>query len=90
MCRRLEEQGIRDTEVYAWQGMVVPAATPREVTSKLTTELNRAITNPEVTRKLQEFGLEPISGTADQMAAYIKSETARWHALIKQRNLTLD
>ncbi len=86
----LEEQGIRDTEVYAWQGMAVPAATPREVTAKLTTELNRAITTPEVTRKLQEFGLEPISGTADQMAAYIKSETARWHALIKQRNLTLD
>ena len=86
----LEEQGIRDTEVYAWQGMAVPAATPREVTAKLTTELNRAITTPEVTRKLQEFGLEPIPGTADQMAAYIKSETARWHALIKQRNLTLD
>ena len=85
----LEEQGIRDTEVYAWQGMVVPAATPREVTAKLTTELNRAITTPEVTRKL-EFGLEPIPSTAEQMTAYIKSETARWHVLIKQRNLTLD
>ncbi len=70
--------------------MVVPAATPRDVTSKLTAELNRAIANPEVTRKLQEFGLEPIPGNADQMAAYIKSETARWHALIKQRGLTLD
>jgi tripartite-type tricarboxylate transporter receptor subunit TctC len=70
--------------------MAVPAATPREVAAKLSTELNRAITTPEVTRKLQEFGLEPISGTAEQMAAYIKSETARWHALIKQRNLTLD
>jgi tripartite-type tricarboxylate transporter receptor subunit TctC len=86
----LDEQGIRDTEVYAWQGMAVPAATPREVTAKLSSELNRAITTPEVTHKLQEFGLEPISGTADQMAAYIRSETARWHALIKQRNLTLD
>ncbi|HKO67631.1 MAG TPA: tripartite tricarboxylate transporter substrate binding protein [Burkholderiaceae bacterium] len=86
----LEEQGIRDTEVYAWQGMAVPAATPREVIVKLSRELNRAITTPEVTHKLQEFGLEPISGTAEQMAAYIKSETARWHALIKQRNLTLD
>lgn len=86
----LEEQGIRDTEVYAWQGMAVPAATPRDVTVKLSSELNRAINTPEVTRKLQEFGLEPISGTAEQMAAYIKSETARWHALIKQRNLTLD
>ena len=86
----LEEQGIRDTEVYAWQGMAVPAATPRDVAAKLASELNRAITTPEVIRTLQEFGLEPIPGTGEQMAAYIKSETARWHALIKQRNLTLD
>ena len=86
----LEEHGIRDTEVYAWQGMVVPAATPRDMCAKLTAELMRAISTPEVTRKLQEFGLEPIPGNAEQMAAYIKSETARWHALIKQRNLTLD
>ncbi len=68
----------------------MPAATPRDVTAKLASELNRAIATPEVTRKLQEFGLEPLPSTADQMAAYIKSETARWHALIKQRNLTLD
>jgi tripartite-type tricarboxylate transporter receptor subunit TctC len=86
----LEEQGIRDTEVYAWQGMAVPTATPRDVTAKLASELNRAITTPEIIRKLQEFGLEPMPSSADQMAAYIKSETARWHALIKQRNLTLD
>ncbi|MDQ3215849.1 MAG: tripartite tricarboxylate transporter substrate binding protein [Pseudomonadota bacterium] len=86
----LEEQGIRDTEVYAWQGMVVPAATPRDISARLATELNRAIATSDVTRKLQEFGLEPIAGTSEHMAAYIKSETARWHALIKQRNLTLD
>ncbi|MGH6609906.1 MAG: Bug family tripartite tricarboxylate transporter substrate binding protein [Burkholderiaceae bacterium] len=86
----LEEQGIRDTEVYAWQGMVVPAATPREITSRLTDELNKAIATPEVSKKLVEFGLEPIPSKAQQMADYIKSETARWHALIKQRQLTLE
>lgn len=86
----LEEQGIGDTEVYAWQGMVVPAATPRELTARLSTELGRAIAVPEVTRKLQDFGLEPIPGSAEQMAQYVRSETARWHALIRERNLTLD
>jgi len=86
----LEEQGIRDTEVYAWQGMVVPAATPREVSARLTAELSRALATPEVSRKLQDFGLEPIPGNSEQMSAYTKSETARWHALIKQRGLTLE
>ena len=85
----LEEQGIRDTEVYAWQGMVVPAATTREISSKLTAELNRAIANPEVTRKLQEFGLEPIPATQSKWRLTSRARP-RWHALIKQRGLTLD
>jgi tripartite-type tricarboxylate transporter receptor subunit TctC len=86
----LDQQGVGDTEVYAWQGMVVPAATPRDITSRLTTELARAIATPEVSKKLVEFGLEPIPGTGEQMAAYVKSETERWHALIRSRGLTLD
>jgi tripartite-type tricarboxylate transporter receptor subunit TctC len=86
----LEEQGIPDTEVYAWQGMVVPAATPRDITARLATELARALAAPDVTRKLQEFGLEPTPSTPEQMAEYVKRETARWHALIRTRGLTLD
>ena len=86
----LEEQGIRDTEVYAWQGMVVPAATPRDVVMRLSNELSRAVTAPDVTKKLQDFGLEPTPGTPEQMAAFVRVETERWHALIKQRGLTLE
>ncbi len=86
----LEEQGIGDTEVYAWQGMVAPAATAREVTARLTSELSRAIATPDVAKKLQEFGLEPIPGSAEQMAEYVKAETVRWHALIRARGLTLE
>jgi tripartite-type tricarboxylate transporter receptor subunit TctC len=86
----LEEQGLRETEVYAWQGMVVPAATPRDLVMRLSTELSRAISTPEVSRKLQDFGLEPTPSTPEQMAAFVKTETERWHALIKRRGLTLD
>jgi len=86
----LEEQGLRDTEVHAWQGMVAPAATPRELVARLSTEVNRALANTEVAHKLQEFGLEPLGGTPEQMAAFVKAETARWHALIHERGLKLD
>jgi len=84
------EQGLGDIEVAAWQGMVVPAATPREIVLRLNAELVKALDTPEVRRKLQDFGLEPTPGTPEQMAAYIRSETERWHALIKARGLTLD
>jgi tripartite-type tricarboxylate transporter receptor subunit TctC len=86
----LEEQGIGDTEVYAWQGLVVPAATPRDIASRLASELARAIAVPDVAKKLQDFGLEPIPSTPAQMTDSVKRETARWHALIRERGLTLD
>jgi tripartite-type tricarboxylate transporter receptor subunit TctC len=86
----LAEQGLGDIEVHAWQGMVVPAATPREIIARLNTELIKALDAPEVRRKLQDFGLEPTPGTPEQMAAYIRSETERWHALIRHRGLTLE
>ena len=86
----LEEQGLRDTEVHAWQGMVVPVATPRDLISRLATEVNRALANADVARKLQEFGLEPLGGTPEQMADFVKAETTRWHALIQARGLKLE
>lgn len=86
----LEEQGIGGTEVYAWQGMVVPAATPLPIRASLTAELMKAINVPDVTRKLQDFGLEPFAGNAEQMTEFVRAETARWHALIKQRGIVLD
>ena len=86
----LEEQGISDAEVFAWQGMVAPAGTPREIVSRLNAELVKAISSPDVSRRLVEFGLEPTPSTPEQMVAYVQSESARWHALIKQRGLSLE
>lgn len=63
----LEEQGLRDSEVHARQGMVVPIATPRDVVVRLSTEVNRALASADVSRQLQEFGLEPLGGTPEQM-----------------------
>ncbi len=86
----LEEQGIKDTEVYAWQGMIVPAATPRDIVLRLNAELVKALNVPDVASKLREFGLEPTPSTPEQMTSYVQSEIARWHALIRERRLTLE
>jgi tripartite-type tricarboxylate transporter receptor subunit TctC len=85
-----KEIGLDDVEMYAWQGLVVPAGTPKEIVAHLNAEVTKAIAAPEVHRKLTDFGVEPLSGSPEQMADYIKTETARWHGLIKQRQLTLD
>lgn len=86
----LKEVGLGDVEMYAWQGIVVPANTPKDIVARLNAEIIKAIATPEVNKKLVDFGVEPLSGTPEQMSAYIKSETVRWHALIKERKLALD
>jgi tripartite-type tricarboxylate transporter receptor subunit TctC len=52
--------------------------------------VSKAIAAPEVQKRLTGLGVEPLSGSPEQMANYIRTETARWHALIKDRQLTLD
>ncbi|RJF98086.1 Bug family tripartite tricarboxylate transporter substrate binding protein [Noviherbaspirillum saxi] len=86
----LKELGYSDLEMYAWQGIAVPAATPKDIVARLNTEVTKALAAPEVSKRLTDLGIEPLSGTPEQMASYIKSETVRWHALIKERGITLD
>lgn len=86
----LQELGYSDIEAYAWQGLVTVAGTPAAIQSKLTAELQKALTNPDVSKKLIDFGLEPIPSDGKTLSAYITSESAYWHPLIKARNISLE
>ncbi len=84
------ELGYEGVEVYAWQGLVVPAATPGAIRDRLTRELQAALADPTTVKALTDFGLEVTPSDAAQMAAFTEAETARWHTLIRQRGLKLD
>ena len=84
------EQGIADVVAYAWIGVVVAAATPRDVIGTLSAEVGRASQNPVVSAKLREFGIEPLASTPERMREYVQSESRVWHALIKERDIRLD
>ena len=85
-----KELGYEGVEVYAWQGLVVPATTPQAVRDKLGQELQKVLADPEVTKALTEFGLEVTPSDAKQMAAFAESETKIWHPLIRQRGIKLE
>ena len=78
-----EAANLPGFEMSAWQGIVVPAATPREIVAKLNAEINRAVQNPDLRQKLALGGSEPLGGTAEQYAAYIRSELQRWTKVVK-------
>jgi tripartite-type tricarboxylate transporter receptor subunit TctC len=84
------ELGFKDVEAYAWQGLVVPAATPGDIQQKLSTEMQSAVNNPAVKKKLAEGGWETVPSDSNLMAVYTQAETRKWHALIRERKITVD
>jgi len=85
-----EAASLPGFEMSAWQGIVVPAATPKEIVAKLNTEINRAVQNPDLRQKLALGGSEPLGGTPEQYAAYIRSELARWTRVVKDAGAKAD
>jgi len=86
----LDEIGVKGFDVTAWQGLFVPKGTPPDIVARLTSEMNKAIASPDVKPKLEDFGLEVVPTDGPALGAFIKRETAFWHALIKERKLSAD
>lgn len=86
----LAEVGVNDAEVYAFQGLVGPAALPAPVVQRLNQELNKAMKDPGVVKRFADFGMEAMPGTPDQFRAMARSESKRWGPVIKAAGVSLD
>lgn len=83
----LAEQGMKGFEAYAWQGLVVPAATPPDVVAALNKALVSALNTTAIKARFQTLGLEAIPSTPEQMAAYARAEREKWGQVIRAGNL---
>ena len=79
----LQEQGFKGFETGSWFGLHVPAATPRDIVSKLHAETVRAIGLPEIRNRMQPEGAEFIGDTSEQFAAYVRTEIEKWGKAVK-------
>ena len=77
-------------DATVWQGVLAPAATPREIIAKLNHEIVRAINLPDVRRQLVAQGYEPAGDTVEQFAQYIKAEIGKWSRVIKAAGLAAE
>jgi tripartite-type tricarboxylate transporter receptor subunit TctC len=84
--------GTRGFEAVAWQSLVAPAGTPKDVVQKFADALNKVIAQPDLRTKLEAEGFEPAApgGTPERFAAYIRSETERWGQVIRSAGATVD
>lgn len=86
----LSESGMPGFEVGAWQGVMVPAGTPKAVIDRLNAEIMKALNSPVVKQKLALQGAEPLGSTPEEYGAYIKSEIVRWTKVARDTGIKLD
>src|SRR5437016_2704271 len=81
------ESGVPGLVAVNWWGLLLPAGTPKAITDKFHADLVRVMQDPDVKEKFAQLGVEAVSGTAEQFAAYMRSETAKYAKLIKEANI---
>jgi tripartite-type tricarboxylate transporter receptor subunit TctC len=83
----LTEQGLTGAIAMGWNGLFVPAGTPRSVIQKLQSEISTIMATPSFQQEAKDLGYELGGGQADEFAAYIKSELDRWGQVIRDAKI---
>jgi tripartite-type tricarboxylate transporter receptor subunit TctC len=86
----IAESGYPGFEALAWNGVLVPAATPKPVIARLNAEINAVLKMPDVVQKMQAQGFDLIGGTPEDFGALIRGESERWAPVIRKVGLKID
>jgi tripartite-type tricarboxylate transporter receptor subunit TctC len=79
----MAEAGLPGFESFNWQGVVVPAGTPRAIVERLNREFNAILALPEQREAIAATGSEPAGGTPEQFRDLIRSETGKWGEIVR-------
>jgi tripartite-type tricarboxylate transporter receptor subunit TctC len=73
-----------------WYGLFVPAATPKPIVVRLSTESIKVLKMPDVVERLSSQGAEPVASTPEEFGAYVRSEIDKWANLVKVAHMKAD
>jgi tripartite-type tricarboxylate transporter receptor subunit TctC len=79
-----EEAGFKGMVLDAWYGAFVPSGTPEAVIARLNGELNKAAADPATRDSLLQTATEPVGGSAEQFAAVVREDSAKYARLAKE------
>ena len=69
---------VKGYQASSWNALSVPAKTPREIVTKLSTEANAILRKPDVIEKFRAVGSEPVGGTPEEVEKFFAEERVRW------------
>jgi tripartite-type tricarboxylate transporter receptor subunit TctC len=84
------ESGLPGYELSGWYAVFVPAKTPKPIVERLNAELVKALKEPNVRARFALIGAEPVGSSPQELANTLKTETARWAKIVRERNIKAD
>lgn len=86
----IAESALPGYAASGWYGILVPAATPRDVVNKLNAELVRIIRSPDISGRLNSMAAEPAPGTPEEFREFLRAETDKWARVVKAAGIKAD
>jgi tripartite-type tricarboxylate transporter receptor subunit TctC len=86
----IAEAGLPGYEFLGWHALLAPKGTPESITNLLRDKLKVAVGTPEVTRQLQNQGLDLVISTPQELGAHLKAEMQKWGPVVKERGMKAD
>jgi len=79
----MQEAGVNGVEVVVWYGVLAPSATPRSTINILSGAIMKTARAPDISKRLDDMGAEPVGNTPEEFGRLLKEEVARWAEVVK-------
>jgi len=84
------ESGYPGFDVTSWYGIVARSGTPPAIVRKVSEDMAEALRQPDVVKKLEDLGLEPVGNTPQQFGALIQAESRKWGEIVQKANIRVE
>jgi tripartite-type tricarboxylate transporter receptor subunit TctC len=84
------ELGYENVQVYALNGLMVPAGTPRDIIDRINRDANAALKAPSTRERFDKLGLDPVGGSPEEFGDWLRREFDRWGPVVKKANIRAD
>jgi tripartite-type tricarboxylate transporter receptor subunit TctC len=84
------EAGFADLQFTSWNGVHVPARTPKAIVAKLNAEIEKICALPDFQKRLEDLGFAAEGGSADRFGSFVAADLARWEKVVRETGVRLE
>jgi len=86
----MAEAGVRAYSLTNWFGLLAPAGTPKDVVTKVHSDVVKVLSDPELRKKIAEMGADVVGNSPEEFGAWMRAESAQWAEIIKAAGIRVE